>query len=264
MKQAQKFTPAALSLSVLTAVLAESIPQGISARWALAAGLLGAAALCALSALAAAEEQERKLSLPAKTALTLGLFWELLQCIVPAQRVCVEEFSSMALLGFLPLLLWAGWSIHPGGWNAPARVLWWFAAVGGVVCLLGLSGQMHWYRLLESASAQTAASWRIPVYTEYFMLPYLCERSAVRRMIILPLWSFVVQIGVLLGWILVFGAGNYPQRELLRAWSTGSFSRMDALLLLFWLLCAVYRITVLCACIHLLWQQQLESGVREI
>ena len=37
--------------------------------------------------------------------------------------------------------------------------------------------------------------------------------------------------------------------------SSGSFSRMDALLLLLWLLCAVYRTAMLCAAIRLLWQQ---------
>ncbi len=31
--------------------------------------------------------------------------------------------------------------------------------------------------------------------------------------------------------------------------------RMDALLLLLWLLCAVYRASMLCAAIRLLWQQ---------
>lgn len=46
-----------------------------------------------------------------------------------------------------------------------------------------------------------------------------------------------------------------PRLELLRAWSGGSFSRMDALLLLLWLLCAVYRAAMLCAAIRLLWQQ---------
>lgn len=54
---------------------------------------------------------------------------------------------------------------------------------------------------------------------------------------------------------LLFGSGAYPRLELLRAWSSGSFSRMDALLLLLWLLCAVYRTAMLCAAIRLLWQQ---------
>lgn len=48
---------------------------------------------------------------------------------------------------------------------------------------------------------------------------------------------------------------HIPRLELLRAWSGGSFSRMDALLLLLWLLCAVYRAAMLCAAIRLLWQQ---------
>lgn len=261
MTQVQKFTPAALSLSVLTAVLAEGIPQGVPVRRALAEGLLSAGMLCILSALATAAGQGKTLSTAAKTVFTLWFDWELLQSALQAQRVCAEEFSSMALLGFLPLLLWAGWRIRPGGWNAPARVLWWFAAVGGVVCLLGLGGQMHWYRLLEEVPAQTAAgSWQVPIYAEYFALPFLCAPSAQRRMLCLPLWSFAVQAAVLLGWVLVFGARDYPQRELLRAWSTGSFSRMDAFLLLLWLLCAVYRMAVLCASIRLLWQP--ESGVQ--
>lgn len=71
----------------------------------------------------------------------------------------------------------------------------------------------------------------------------------------LPVWGFAVQAAALLGGALLFGSGAYPRLELLRAWSSGSFSRMDALLLLLWLLCAVYRTAMLCAAIRLLWQQ---------
>lgn len=262
MKQTQTFTPAALALSVLTAVLAEGVPQEMPFRKALCTGLLGAAALCVLSALAAAAWQGKTPSREVKAALTAGFLLELLQSIGQAQRVCIEEFSSMALLGFLPLLLWAGWSIRPGGWNTPARVLWWFAAFGGAVCLLGLGGQMHWYRLLELPAEMAKQVWLVPVYAEYFAVPFLCGAQAVRRTLWLPLYSFLVQAAALLGGALLFGAEDYPQTELLRAWSTGSFSRMDALLLLLWLLCAVYRITVLCACIRLLWQPQEETEVQ--
>lgn len=262
MKRAQKFTPAALSLSVLTAALAESIPQGAPVRRALAMGALSAAVLCILSVLVTAAWQGRTPSPAARTALTLGFGWELLQSIAQAQQVCAEEFFSMALLGFLPLLLWAGWSIRPGGWNTLARVLWWFAAVGGVVCLLGLGGQMHWYRLLELPTTPARGTWQVPVYAEYFALPLLCRPSDTRRMVWLPLGSFAVQAAVLLGGVLVFGAADYPQMELLRAWSTASFSRMDALLLWIWLLCAACRAAVLCACVRLLWQPQKESGVQ--
>ena len=262
MKQTQKFTPAALTLSVLTAVLAENIPQGIPVRKALLTGLAGAVILWLLSALAAAAWQGKKSSREVRAALTAGLFLELLQAIGQAQRVCAEEFSSMALLGFLPLLLWAGWSIGPGGWNAPARVLWWFAALGSAVCLLGLGGQMRWYRLLELPAETTEQTWQIPISAEYFAGGIFCDTQASHRLIRLPMWNFLLQAVVLISHTLLFGNSGYPQQEMLRVWSMGSFSRMDALLLLFWLLCAVYRIAVLCTCIRLLWRPQAETEVR--
>ena len=83
----------------------------------------------------------------------------------------------------------------------------------------------------------------------------MCSAQSVRRTVWLPVWGFAVQAAALLGGALLFGSGAYPRLELLRAWSGGSFSRMDALLLLLWLLCAVYRAAMLCAAIRLLWQQ---------
>ena len=197
--------------------------------------------------------QNKAPSLAVRLALTAGLFMELMHTLVQAQGLCTAEFSSMALLGFLPLLLWAGWAVPPASWNASARVLWWFAAVGGVVCLLGLAGQLHWYRLFTPAQP-TAANWDIPVYAEYFAGAFCAvhglpaARSGCR-------YGLAVQAAALLGSALLFGSETYPRLELLRAWSSGSFSRMDALLLLLWLLCAVYRAAMLCAAIRLLWQQ---------
>ena len=130
-------------------------------------------------------------------------------------------------------------------------MLWWFVAVGGVVCLLGLAGQLHWYRLFPPAQP-AAAGWNAPVYAEYFAGALLCSARSARRTVWLPVWGFAVQAAALLGSALLFGSGTYPRLELLRAWSGGSFSRMDALLLL---LCAVYRVAMLCAAIRLLWQQ---------
>ena len=66
---------------------------------------------------------------------------ELFGTVVQAQNICQQEFRSMALIGLLPLLLWAGWCIPPSGWDAPARVLWWFVLLGGLVCLTGLPGR---------------------------------------------------------------------------------------------------------------------------
>ena len=126
--------------------------------------------------------------------------------------------------------------------------------VGGVICLLGLAGQLHWYRLFTPAQP-TGTNWSVPVYAEYFAGALLCSARSARRTVWLPVWGFAVQAAALLGGALLFGSGTYPRLELLRAWSGGSFSRMDALLLLLWLLCAVYRAAMLCAAIRLLWQQ---------
>ena len=253
-QQTERFTPAALTLSVVSAALADGIPQGIPVRLALWLGAVGTVCLCLLSTLAAAALQNKAPSFAVRLALTAALFMELVHTLAQAQGLCTAEFSSMALLGFLPLLLWAGWGVCPASWNASARVLWWFAAVGGVVCLLGLAGQLHWYRLFTPAQP-TEATWGVPVYAEYFAGALLCNLQSVRRTVWLPLWGFAVQAAALLGGALLFGSGVYPRLELLRAWSGGSFSRMDALLLLLWLLCAVYRAAMLCAAIRLLWQQ---------
>ena len=253
-QQTERFTPAALTLSVVTAALADGIPQGVPLRQALGMGVVCTACLCVLSTLAAAALRGKVASPAVRLALSAGLFIELVYTIVQAQGLCAAEFSSMALLGFLPLLLLAGWCIRPASWNASARVLWWFVAVGSVVCLLGLAGQLHWYRLYIPVQP-TATGWSISVYAEYFAGAVLCNGWSVRRTIWLPAWSFAVQAAALLGTALLFGGNAYPRLELLRAWSGGSFSRMDALLLLFWLLCAVYRVAMLCAAIRLLWQQ---------
>ncbi len=253
-QQTERFTPAALTLSLVTAALADGIPQSVPVRRALWLGAVSAVCLCILSALTAAALQGKTPSLAVRLALTAGLFMELMHTLVQAQGLCTAEFSSMALLGFLPLLLWAGWAVPPASWNASARVLWWFVAVGGVVCLLGLAGQLHWYRLFPPAQPATAG-WNVPVYAEYFAGALLCSARSARRTVWLPVWVFAVQAAALLGSALLFGSGAYPRLELLRAWSSGSFSRMDALLLLLWLLCAVYRVAMLCAAIRLLWQQ---------
>ena len=260
-QQAGYFTPAALTLSVVTAALADGIPQGVPVRRALWLGAVSTVCLCILSALAAAALLNKAPSFAVRLALTAGLFMELAHIIVQAQGLCAAEFSSMALLGFLPLLLWAGWGIRPASWNASARVLWWFAAVGGVICLLGLAGQLHWYRLFTPAQP-TGTNWSVPVYAEYFAGAVLCNARAVHRTVWLPVWSFAVQAAGVVGIALLFGDTVYPQLELLRAWSGSSFSRMDALLLLFWLLCAVYRIAILCAAIRMLWQAPAKTEVQ--
>ena len=78
MKQkAGYFTPAALTLSVVTAALADGIPQSVPVRRALWLGAVSTVCLCILSALAAAALRDKAPSLAVRLALTAGLFMEL-------------------------------------------------------------------------------------------------------------------------------------------------------------------------------------------
>ena len=161
----------------------------------------------------------------------------------------------MAMLGLLPLLLWAGCRIPLSGWDAPARVLWWFVLLGEGLCLAGIAGQMEWSHLLEPDAVQLARLPRVPLYAEYLLWPLLIEEPAPRRVLFLPWLTFLAQVCLAGGICLVFGGTDYPEQELLRAWSVGIFSRMDALLLLIWLTCAVFRIGFLCAAAGELWEK---------
>ena len=99
MKQhTERFTPAALTLSVVTAALADGIPQSVPVRRALWLGAVSTVCLCILSALAVAMLQNKAPSLAVRLALTAGLFMELVHTLVQAQGLCTAEFSSMALV----------------------------------------------------------------------------------------------------------------------------------------------------------------------
>ena len=74
MKQhTERFTPAALTLSVVTAALADGIPQGVPVRRALWLGAVSTVCLCILSALAAAALLNKAPSFAVRLALTAGL-----------------------------------------------------------------------------------------------------------------------------------------------------------------------------------------------
>lgn len=122
--------------------------------------------------------------------------------------------------------------------------------LGLVLCLPGLLGQMHWARLVAADAARPVRSVQALVYAEYFFGPPQCAGKTPKHLLGLPWLAFAVQAAAWLGMGLVFGAGDYPQRELLRAWSAGVFSRLDALLLLVWLACAFYRIGFLCTALR--------------
>ena len=178
-KTQDKFSLPAVTLSIFAAAAAERLPVCSSSRALLWQEVLAAVLLMILSALASRFWQSgppKPAAWAAAFCLQVWLAVELAGTFWKALQVCREEFSSLALLGFLPLLLWAGWQMPARAWGAPAQVLWWFVAVGSAVCLLGLARQMHWAGLFAQAAPQSTA-FTVPVYAEYFAVPLLCGRE---------------------------------------------------------------------------------------
>lgn len=247
MKQ-ETFSAQTLTLSVLTAVFARCVLQtggAISARSYLLQGLPMALGLTFITALLARAEQGANLfsgaDLRSRVAcglLALWFGWEAVETFRQAQEICWENFSSMAVLGLLPLLLWAGWKLEPRVLARSAPILCWAAVLAGLLCLLSLHGQFHWENLLPSTISQTPT---LPLYAEYFALPLFCPAKQVRRAVWLPGKAFLLAGGFALCMELVFGAGSTLSGvELLRAGS-----RLDAAILLVWLTTALFRICVL-------------------
>lgn len=178
-KTQDKFSLPAVTLSIFAAAAAERLPVCSSPRALLWQEVLAAVLLMILSALATRFWQSgppKPAAWAAAFCLQVWLAVELAGTFWKALQVCREEFSSLALLGFLPLLLWVGWQMPARAWSAPAQVLWWFVAVGSAVCLLGLARQMHWAGLFAQAAPQSTA-FTVPVYAEYFAVPLLCSRG---------------------------------------------------------------------------------------
>ena len=123
-----------------------------------------------------------------------------------------------------------------------------------------LAGQMDWAHLLTADAVQLARWPRVPLYAEYLFWPLLAGYEEPRSMSWLPWLTFLAQAGLTAGMCLVFGAADYPEQELLRAWSADVFSRMDALLLLIWLTCAIFRTGFLCAAVRTVWQRAVQCG----
>ena len=176
-KTQDKFSLPAVTLSIFAAAAAERLPVCSSSRALLWQEVLAAVLLMILSALASRFWQSgppKPAAWAAAFCLQVWLAVELAGTFWKALQVCREEFSSLALLGFLPLLLWAGWQMPARAWGAPAQVLWWFVAVGSAVCLLGLSRQMHWAGLFAQAAPQSMHS---PFRSMRNTLRYRCSAA---------------------------------------------------------------------------------------
>ena len=126
-KTQDKFSLPAVTLSIFAAAAAERLPVCSSPRALLWQEVLAAVLLMILSALASRFWQSgppKPAAWAAAFCLQVWLMAELAGTFWKALQVCREEFSSLALLGFLPLLLWAGWQMPARAWGAPAQVLW--------------------------------------------------------------------------------------------------------------------------------------------
>ena len=137
-KTQDKFSLPAVTLSIFAAAAAERLPVCSSSRALLWQEVLAAVLLMILSALASRFWQSgppKPAAWAAAFCLQVWLAVELAGTFWKALQVCREEFSSLALLGFLPLLLWAGWQMPAHGvprrrccgglWRWEARCVCW-------------------------------------------------------------------------------------------------------------------------------------------
>ena len=199
----------------------------------------------------------------------IGLLARLLVSAVrDAQTICWEQFSSMAVIGALPLLVLAGWCLSPQVFSRAAKILWVLVVVVGVICIAGLAGQFRWQNLLETTAVFSRAinKINIPIYAEYFALSLVDSKETSTqtsyRMSWLPLGAFLLEVGCRLGIELLFGsAQDYPGYELLRAWTLGMFSRLDSLILLVWLTIGLFRICLLVQILRTLAERFFGSTV---
>lgn len=264
MKQAF-FSEKTLFLSVSASVFAEFALQSggqTSARVLILQGLPTALGLTVVSTLLAQAEQDADAFSGAdfRSKLLCGGFalwfgWELMETLRQAQTLCWMHFSSMAVLGLLPLLLWAGWKLEPGVLARSVPVLGWAAAVAALLWLGALRGQLHWENLMlpTASSAPT-----LPLYAEYFALPFLCKKEEVRHGIWLPVKIFCVLAALALGAELLFSPGGVP------AGVFGSLTRVDAAVLLVWLALALFRSCVLVQAVRqLLCRMARQETARE-
>lgn len=242
---------AAVPLSVLTAVLGQCITSGsaMPARLLLLQGFPMALGIGLLSSCLMPAEGEEELRSetgirPRMLCLLLSVWFgaELWETLWQAQQVCREQFSSMAVLGVLPLLLWAGWQLKPDVFSRSAGVLWWALALAGLACVGSLHGQLHWENLFPAA--EPTGNLRFPLYAESIAWPLLFGKRGYtgRRCFRLPFLTLAGLFGFALGRELLFGSGRpLPGDELLRAGTLGRVSRLDAAFLLVWLAAALFR-----------------------
>lgn len=268
------FSGAAVSLSVLTTVMGQCILSGeaVSARKLLLQGLPMALALAVISRLLAFAEVEQGTfsgnTFCSKLFCLLATLWfgaELAETLGQIQTLCWEQFSSMALVGILPLLLWAGWTLEPGVFSRSAGILWWAVVLAAVICFFSLSGQLHWENLFPEP--EMTGPMQLPIYAEFFVLPLFFETDGQKpqRHWVLPFAALLVQALFAFGREAVFGPAHGLQGlELLRAGSIGGIARFDAAFLLVWLAAALFRCGMLVCTLRVLLCRAFGCGEQEV
>ena len=276
MRNIGTFSPSIFTLSVTAAVLANCMQSlsesGLSARAFLLGGFPLAVGLVILSSFLANSgifSGDNLLSHFAQAGLLLWFAAELISAVQDAQMVCWEQFSSMAVIGVLPLLLLGGWCLSLEVFSRAAKILWVLVIVVGIICVVGLAGQFHWQNLLEntSVSSRTVSRINIPIYAEYFSFLLVDSKETPSPnsywMPWLPLFAFLLEGSWRFGMGLLFGsAQNYPGYELLRAWTLGMFSRLDSLFLLVWLAVGLFRICLLVQILRVLAERFFGSAIQ--
>ena len=216
------FSGAAVSLSVLTTVMGQCIlsDEAISARTLLLQGLPMALALAVISRLLALAEVEQGTfsgnTFCSKLFCLLATVWfgaELAETLGQIQTLCWEQFSSMALVGILPLLLWAGWTLEPGVFSRSAGILWWAVVLAAAICFFSLSGQLHWENLFPEP--EMTGQMQLPIYEEFFVLPLFFETDGKKpqRHWVLPFAALLVQTLFAFGREAVFGPAHGLQGD---------------------------------------------------
>ena len=268
MQQREGFSARTLALSAAAAELGRVIlreGQSGSVRAVLLGNVLAAAALVLLAVLvswnAARLRRPGFVGSCCCAAFLLWYLWELVRTAAMIQKVCWEQFSSMAFFGLLPLLLWAGWSLGCELYDRMIAVLGAFVVLGILFCLLGLAGQLEWQHLVMGEAGRSFALPDVLCYPEYFSFPLLCSDKNTSKISQksaqgLPVIPALISSGYALGLALLFGAPqDYPGYELLRAWSFGGISRFDAAFLLLWLAAAIFRLCFLVRTARLLCER---------
>lgn len=268
------FSGAAVSLSVLTTVMGQCILSGeaVSARTLLLQGLPMALALAVISRLLALAEVEQGTfsgnTFCSKLFCLLATLWfvaELAETLGQIQTLCWEQFSSMALVGILPLLLWAGWTLEPGVFSRSAGILWWAVVLAAAICFFSLSGQLHWENLFSEL--EMTGPMQLPIYAEFFVLPLFFETDGQKpqRHWVLPFTALLVQALFAFGREAVFGPAHGLQGlELLRAGSIRGIARFDAAFLLVWLAAALFRCGMLVCTLRVLLCRAFSCGEQEV